>query len=110
MRRDEMMKQKRPNMEEARGKRGAAPAAKQSRVPPGMSAKGQEMSGKQSRVPPRDAALPKDPRKMEGMNELACGGKVKKHSKGGKVKKYAKGGKVRGVGCATKGTKFSGTY
>ena len=29
---------------------------------------------------------------------------------GGKVKKYAAGGSVRGTGCATKGTKFSGTY
>ncbi|MEE4292204.1 MAG: hypothetical protein V2J13_10690 [Cycloclasticus sp.] len=39
---------------------------------------------------------------------------AKAYKKGGKAcsdkKKYAKGGKVRGTGCATKGTKFSGTF
>ena len=29
---------------------------------------------------------------------------------GGKVRKMAAGGSVRGVGCATKGTKFKGSY
>jgi hypothetical protein len=29
---------------------------------------------------------------------------------GGKVKKMAAGGTVRGTGCATKGTRFKGTY
>ena len=53
---------------------------------------------------------------MEQMKKVAKK-EVKKHEKalhgmkcGGKVKKMAAGGSVRGTGCATKGTKFSGTY
>lgn len=53
---------------------------------------------------------------MKPMKQVAQQ-QVKVHEKklhgmkcGGQVKKYAKGGSVRGTGCATKGTKFSGTY
>lgn len=98
---DDMSKLSEEALSKLIGKRSPLPG--EGKAPgPNWTPKGEEKKAPSGSVERENFLNPKAPLKRR---EEAAGLKC-----GGKVKKMAGGGAVRGVGCATKGTGFKGSY